>query len=83
MKLIYFSLPWRCRGTEKCGTDNLISKRIISTNMNCLLQEEGKFSNVLVIQGNDHVVTATDKAIGVHCSFDVGNKTESTDINIT
>ncbi|XP_015913359.1 uncharacterized protein [Parasteatoda tepidariorum] len=46
-------------------------------------EEEGKFSNVLVIQSNDHVVTAMDKAIGIHCSYDVGNKTEEIDINIT
>lgn len=40
-----------------------------------VLQEEGEFTNILVIQSNDQVVTATDKAIGVRCSFDVGNKT--------
>lgn len=38
-------------------------------------QSEGDFSNVLVIQGNDQVVTAFDKAVGVRCSFPVGNKT--------
>ncbi|GFQ99269.1 uncharacterized protein TNCT_265771 [Trichonephila clavata] len=47
------------------------------------LEEEGKFANVLVIQSNDHVVTAMDKAIGIHCSYDIGNKTEEIDLNIT
>ncbi|XP_035206202.1 uncharacterized protein LOC118181224 isoform X2 [Stegodyphus dumicola] len=62
-----FSLPIPLKG-ENCGT---------------VSEEEGKFSNVLVIQSNDHVVTALDKAIGIHCSYDVGNKTEETEINIT
>ncbi|KFM57155.1 hypothetical protein X975_21513, partial [Stegodyphus mimosarum] len=62
-----FSLPIPLKG-ENCGTTS---------------EEEGKFSNVLVIQSNDHVVTALDKAIGIHCSYDVGNKTEETEINIT
>ena len=43
-----------------------------------VLQREGEFSNVLVIQSNDHVVTAMDKAIGVRCSYDVGNITGET-----
>ncbi|GFT19871.1 hypothetical protein TNCV_4993091 [Trichonephila clavipes] len=47
------------------------------------IAEEGKFANVLVIQSNDHVVTAMDKAIGIHCSYDIGNKTEEIDLNIT
>lgn len=55
-----FTLPIHLSGSD-CGT---ISKT------------EGHFSNVLVIQSNDHVVTAMDKAIGVSCTFDVGNKTE-------
>ncbi|KAG8201938.1 hypothetical protein JTE90_027414 [Oedothorax gibbosus] len=62
-----FSLPISLNGGD-CGT---------------VTEEEGKFSNVLVIQSNDHVVTAMDKAIGIHCSYDVGNKTEEVDINIT
>ncbi|CAN8010562.1 unnamed protein product, partial [Ixodes pacificus] len=44
--------------------------------MRAWFQTEGHFSNVLVIQSNDQVVTAMDKAIGVSCTFDVGNKTE-------
>ncbi|XP_042145209.1 uncharacterized protein LOC8025447 [Ixodes scapularis] len=55
-----FTLPIQLSGSD-CGT---ISKT------------EGHFSNVLVIQSNDQVVTAMDKAIGVSCTFDVGNKTE-------
>ena len=41
-----------------------------------LIQSEGEFTNIVVIQGNDQVVTAFDKAVGVKCSFDVGNKTQ-------
>ncbi|XP_054706608.1 uncharacterized protein LOC129216418 [Uloborus diversus] len=62
-----FQLPIPLTGPD-CGTTS---------------EEEGKFSNVLVIQSNDHVVTAMDKAIGIHCSYDVGNRTEETDVNIT
>ncbi|XP_077550168.1 uncharacterized protein LOC144163204 isoform X2 [Haemaphysalis longicornis] len=55
-----FTLPIQLAGSD-CGT---VSKA------------EGHFANVLVIQSNDQVVTAMDKAIGVSCTFDVGNKTE-------
>ncbi|RWS31259.1 hypothetical protein B4U80_01867 [Leptotrombidium deliense] len=61
-----FSLPIQLSGDE-CGT---------------ITEEEGKFSNVLVIQSNDHVVTAFDKAIGVKCGYDVGNKTGETALHI-
>ncbi|XP_055932443.1 uncharacterized protein LOC129962605 [Argiope bruennichi] len=64
---VEFSLPISLNGPD-CGT---------------VSEEEGKFANVLVIQSNDHVVTAMDKAIGIHCSYDVGNKTEEIDLNIT
>ncbi|RWS12322.1 uncharacterized protein B4U79_07607, partial [Dinothrombium tinctorium] len=47
-----------------------------------LSSEEGKFSNVLVIQSNDRVVTAFDKAIGVKCNYDVGNRTGETALHI-
>ena len=54
-----FAFPIQLQGKE-CGTTR---------------ESEGDFSTVLVIQGNDQVVTALDKAIGVRCSFPVGNKT--------
>ncbi|XP_067118424.1 uncharacterized protein [Centruroides vittatus] len=62
-----FALPIPLSGKD-CGT---------------VSEEEGKFTNVVVIQSNDHVVTSMDKAIGVHCSFHVGNQTEETEVNVT
>ncbi|XP_013792290.1 uncharacterized protein LOC106476169, partial [Limulus polyphemus] len=62
-----FTLPILLAGSD-CGTVN---------------EEEGKFSNVLVIQSNDYVVTSQDKAVGVQCSYDVGNKTGETQVNVT
>ncbi|XP_064477427.1 uncharacterized protein LOC135391203 [Ornithodoros turicata] len=61
-----FTLPIHLTGPD-CGT---VSKT------------EGHFANVLVIQSNDQVVTAMDKAIGVSCTFDVGNKTGIADTKV-
>ncbi|XP_022249911.1 uncharacterized protein LOC106466227 [Limulus polyphemus] len=64
---LQFTLPVLLNGSQ-CGTVN---------------QAEGKFSNVLIIQNNDNVVTARDKAVGVQCTFQVGNKTGGTELNIS
>lgn len=47
------------------------------TNSTCgtVQESEGEFTNVLVIQAHDAIVTSFDKAIGVKCSFEVGNRT--------
>ncbi|GAB6033195.1 hypothetical protein CHUAL_012802 [Chamberlinius hualienensis] len=55
-----FTFPVVLTGPE-CGTES---------------EAEGKFSNVIVIQNNDLVLTSNDKAIGVHCTYELGNKTE-------
>ncbi|KAI1289604.1 hypothetical protein HDE_09141 [Halotydeus destructor] len=70
---VSFDLPVQLTGQE-CGT-----RRV----------DEGRFSNVLVIQRNDQLIRATDKAIGIECSYGVGNQTtgfstlEVTDVRVT
>uniref|UniRef100_T1K7E7 ZP domain-containing protein n=1 Tax=Tetranychus urticae TaxID=32264 RepID=T1K7E7_TETUR len=61
-----FTLPIQLKGDD-CATQE---------------ESEGTFINTLIIQSNDHVITSVDKAIGVRCSYDVGNITGETVLNI-
>ncbi|XP_074595259.1 uncharacterized protein LOC141850520 [Brevipalpus obovatus] len=61
-----FSIPIGLKGDD-CGT---------------VVENEGTFANILVIQSNDHVMTAFDKAVGVRCTYEVGNITGETILHI-
>lgn len=72
----------RDRATEStCALDitgsNDFSLSLPLTNSTCgtVQESEGEFTNVLVIQAHDAIVTSFDKAIGVKCTFEVGNRT--------
>ncbi|KAG1653546.1 hypothetical protein GQR58_025497 [Nymphon striatum] len=75
-KIYAKSQPSTCQVDISHSTHFTLPVPLVGARCGTITEAEGKFSNVIVIQANDRVVTSVDKAVGVHCSYQVGNKTE-------